>query len=125
MPELPEVEAARRAVEEHCKGLKIKKSIIANDFKVIDGVSSEDFEASILGKTIVAAHRKGKHMWIQLDSPPFPTFQFGEIGRLLFSFYKRNEIYRKYLDMKLDSFMECWYPSENKLIVFYCYTEEY
>nr|GMD07597.1 formamidopyrimidine-DNA glycosylase isoform X2 [Ipomoea batatas] len=80
MPELPEVEAARRAVEEHCTGLKIKKAIIANDFKVIDGVSSEDFEASILGKTIVAAHRKGKHMWIQLDSPPFPTFQFGMAG---------------------------------------------
>ncbi|XP_019169951.1 PREDICTED: formamidopyrimidine-DNA glycosylase isoform X2 [Ipomoea nil] len=80
MPELPEVEAARRAVEEHCTGLKIKKSIIADDVKVIDGVSSQDFEASILGKTIVAAHRKGKHMWIQLDSPPFPTFQFGMAG---------------------------------------------
>ncbi|CAH9075726.1 unnamed protein product [Cuscuta epithymum] len=80
MPELPEVEAARRAVEDNCKGLKIVKSKIADDPKVIDGVSPEDFEASLTGKSIVAAHRKGKNMWIQLDSPPFPTFQFGMAG---------------------------------------------
>lgn len=77
MPELPEVEAARRAVEEHCVGKKITKAVIANDSKVIDGVSPSDFEASLLGKTIVSAHRKGKNMWLQLDSPPFPSFQFG------------------------------------------------
>ncbi|XP_034682801.1 formamidopyrimidine-DNA glycosylase-like isoform X1 [Vitis riparia] len=79
MPELPEVEAARRAVEEHCVG-KITKAVIANDSMVIDGVSPSDFEASLLGKTIVSAHRKGKNMWLQLDSPPFPSFQFGMAG---------------------------------------------
>ena len=77
MPELPEVEAARRAVEDHCVCKKITKAVAANDPKVIDGVSSSDFEASLVDKTIVAAHRKGKNMWIQLDSPPFPSFQFG------------------------------------------------
>ncbi|GLT95329.1 hypothetical protein SLE2022_130180 [Rubroshorea leprosula] len=80
MPELPEVEAARRAVEEHCLGKKIKKAVIANDPKVIDGVSPSDFETSLVGKTIVSAHRKGKNMWLQLDSPPFPSFQFGMTG---------------------------------------------
>uniref|UniRef100_A0A7C9DN86 Formamidopyrimidine-DNA glycosylase catalytic domain-containing protein n=1 Tax=Opuntia streptacantha TaxID=393608 RepID=A0A7C9DN86_OPUST len=82
MPELPEVEAARSAVADHCIGKKIVRAIIANDPKVIDGVSPSDFEASILNKTIVAAHRKGKNMWIQLDSPPFPTFQFGMTGAI-------------------------------------------
>ena len=82
MPELPEVEAARRAVEEHCLGKKIKKAIIANDTKVIDSVSASDFEAALLGKTIISAHRKGKNLWLHLDSPPFPSFQF---GTLLFS----------------------------------------
>jgi len=77
MPELPEVEAARRAVEENCVGKKITKCIVADDSKVIDAVSRSDFEASVLGKLIVAAHRKGKNMWLQLDSPPFPSFQFG------------------------------------------------
>ncbi|GFP92015.1 formamidopyrimidine-DNA glycosylase [Phtheirospermum japonicum] len=80
MPELPEVEAARRALEEHCVGKKIWKSTVADDTKVIDGVSSKDFETALVGKTIVAAHRKGKNMWLQLDSPPFPSFQFGMAG---------------------------------------------
>ncbi|KAM5578671.1 formamidopyrimidine-DNA glycosylase [Rosa sericea] len=80
MPELPEVEAARRAIEENCVGKKITKAIVADDSKVIDGVSRADFEASLLGKTIVSAHRKGKNMWLQLDSPPFPSFQFGMAG---------------------------------------------
>ncbi|XP_024631712.1 formamidopyrimidine-DNA glycosylase isoform X2 [Medicago truncatula] len=80
MPELPEVEAARRAVEENCIGKKITKCIVADDNKVIDGVSREEFEASVVGKKIVAARRKGKNMWLQLDSPPFPSFQFGMAG---------------------------------------------
>lgn len=80
MPELPEVEAARRAIEDNCLGKKIVKSLIAEDSKVIKGVSPKDFEASLNGKTIVAAHRKGKNMWLQLDSPPFPSFQFGRVS---------------------------------------------
>lgn len=71
------MEAARRALEEHCVGKKITKSTVADDPKVIDGVSPKDFEAALVGKTIVSAHRKGKNMWLQLDSPPFPSFQFG------------------------------------------------
>ncbi|XP_054784953.1 LOW QUALITY PROTEIN: formamidopyrimidine-DNA glycosylase [Prosopis cineraria] len=82
MPELPEVEAARRAVEDNCIGKKIKKVIIADDSKVIDGVSRSEFEASLSGKTIVAARRKGKNMWLELDSPPFPSFQFGMAGAI-------------------------------------------
>ncbi|GMI93939.1 MUTM homolog, MUTM homolog-1, FORMAMIDOPYRIMIDINE-DNA GLYCOSYLASE 2 [Hibiscus trionum] len=82
MPELPEVEAARRAVEENCLGKKIKRAIIANDSKVIEGVSSSEFESAVVGKTIVSAHRKGKNLWLELDSPPFPTFQFGMAGAI-------------------------------------------
>ncbi|XP_008454183.2 formamidopyrimidine-DNA glycosylase isoform X2 [Cucumis melo] len=82
MPELPEVEAARRAIEEHCVGKVIKKAVIADDTKVIDGVSPSDFEASLLGKTILSAHRKGKHLWLRLDSPPFPAFHFGMAGAI-------------------------------------------
>ncbi|XP_004486650.1 formamidopyrimidine-DNA glycosylase isoform X2 [Cicer arietinum] len=82
MPELPEVEAARRAVEENCVGKKITKCIVADDSKVIEGISRSEFEASVVGKTIVAARRKGKNMWLQLDSPPFPSFQFGMAGAI-------------------------------------------
>lgn len=77
MPELPEVEAARRAIQDNCVGKRIKKSTVADDPKVIDGVSPSVFESSLNGKTIIAAHRKGKNLWLLLDSPPFPSFQFG------------------------------------------------
>ncbi|CAH8357701.1 unnamed protein product [Eruca vesicaria subsp. sativa] len=82
MPELPEVEAARRAIEENCLGKKINRVIIADDNKVIDGISPSDFQNSILGKTIVSARRKGKNLWLELDSPPFPSFQFGMAGAI-------------------------------------------
>lgn len=96
MPELPEVEAARRAIEDNCVGKRITKAIIADDPKVIDGVSRADFEASLLGKTIVSAHRKGKSMWLRLDSPPFPSFQFGAVSTLSLSLlliYYDNVVY--------------------------------
>ncbi|XP_020270638.1 formamidopyrimidine-DNA glycosylase isoform X2 [Asparagus officinalis] len=80
MPELPEVEAARRAIQENCINKRIRTSTIADDPKVIGGVSPSEFQSSINGKTIVAAHRKGKNLWLQLDSPPFPSFQFGMTG---------------------------------------------
>ncbi|KAF5466793.1 hypothetical protein F2P56_016689 [Juglans regia] len=97
MPELPEVEAARRAVEENCLGKKIKKAVIANDPKVVDGVTPSDFEAALLGKTVIAAHRKGKNLWLQLDSPPFPSFQFGMAGAIYIkgvavTTYKRSAV---------------------------------
>ncbi|XP_023645641.1 formamidopyrimidine-DNA glycosylase isoform X2 [Capsella rubella] len=82
MPELPEVEAARRAIEDNCIGKKIKRVIIADDSKVIDGISPSDFQNSVLGKTIVSARRKGKNLWLELDSPPFPSFQFGMAGAI-------------------------------------------
>ncbi|KAJ0785287.1 putative DNA-(apurinic or apyrimidinic site) lyase, DNA-formamidopyrimidine glycosylase [Helianthus annuus] len=83
-PELPEVEASRRAIAENCIGKKIIRSVLADDDDayVIDGVSRSGFEASLTGKTIVGAHRKGKIMWIELDSPPFPLFQFGSAGAI-------------------------------------------
>ncbi|XP_042061933.1 formamidopyrimidine-DNA glycosylase-like isoform X2 [Salvia splendens] len=92
MPELPEVEAARRALAENTIGKKIIKAIVADDSKVIDGVSPKDFEAALVGKTILAVHRKGKNMWIQLDSPPFPSFQFGMAGAV----YIKGVVVTKY-----------------------------
>ncbi|XP_020579417.1 formamidopyrimidine-DNA glycosylase isoform X3 [Phalaenopsis equestris] len=80
MPELPEVEAARRAIAEHCVGKKVRRSVVADDSKVIEGISPSELESALTGKTIVAALRKGKNLWLRLDSPPFPSFQFGMTG---------------------------------------------
>ncbi|CAN6360292.1 unnamed protein product [Urochloa humidicola] len=97
MPELPEVEAARRALQEHCVGKRIVRCAAAEDTKVIDGVARDRLEAALVGRTIAAARRKGKNLWLELDSPPHPTFQFGMAGAIYIkgvelSKYKRSAV---------------------------------
>ncbi|CAN6337770.1 unnamed protein product [Urochloa humidicola] len=97
MPELPEVEAARRALQEHCAGKRIVRCAAAEDTKVIDGVARDRLEAALVGRTIAAARRKGKNLWLELDSPPHPTFQFGMAGAIHIkgvelSKYKRSAV---------------------------------
>ncbi|KAK3134197.1 hypothetical protein QOZ80_6AG0546180 [Eleusine coracana subsp. coracana] len=83
MPELPEVEAARRALEAHCLGRRIARCVVADDDKVVvAGVGRVAFERAMVGKTIVAARRRGKNLWLHLDAPPFPSFQFGMAGAI-------------------------------------------
>lgn len=77
MPELPEVEAAKRLLDSHCLGATIVKAVVDNDTKVIDGVTPAALQESLTGKKILSTHRKGKHLWLKLDSPPWPSFQFG------------------------------------------------
>ncbi|KAG8075163.1 hypothetical protein GUJ93_ZPchr0006g45462 [Zizania palustris] len=85
MPELPEVETARRALEAHCVGRRIARCAVADDTKVVvvgDGVTRVAFERAMVGRTIVAARRRGKNLWLRLDAPPFPSFQFGMAGAI-------------------------------------------
>ncbi|RLN12668.1 formamidopyrimidine-DNA glycosylase-like [Panicum miliaceum] len=78
MPELPEVEAARRA---HCVGRRIARCAVADDAKVVVAPAGRAaFERAMVGRTIVAARRKGKNLWLQLDAPPFPSFQFDRLS---------------------------------------------
>ncbi|KAM3373314.1 hypothetical protein ACQJBY_019989 [Aegilops geniculata] len=97
MPELPEVEAARLALEEHCVGKRVVRCSAAEDTKVIDGVAPSRLEAALVGRTIAAARRKGKNLWLLLDSPPSPSFQFGMAGAIYIkgvelSKYKRSAV---------------------------------
>ncbi|KAF8658521.1 hypothetical protein HU200_058978 [Digitaria exilis] len=83
MPELPEVEAARRALQAHCVGRRITRCAVADDTKVVVAAAGRAaFERAMVGRTIVAARRKGKNLWLQLDAPPFPSFQFGMAGAI-------------------------------------------
>uniref|UniRef100_A0A7I4EJ83 Formamidopyrimidine-DNA glycosylase catalytic domain-containing protein n=1 Tax=Physcomitrium patens TaxID=3218 RepID=A0A7I4EJ83_PHYPA len=83
MPELPEVEAAKRLLDSHCLGATIVKAVVDNDTKVIDGVTPAALQESLTGKKILSTHRKGKHLWLKLDSPPWPSFQFGMSGAVI------------------------------------------
>eukprot|EP00250_Pteridium_aquilinum_P009428 c18662_g1_i1 orf=62-1495(+) len=92
MPELPEVEAARRAVHESCCGRRILQASVADDNNVIDGVTPSALESALVGRTVLAVHRKGKNLWLELDARPWPSFQFGMTG----AFYIKGKEITKY-----------------------------
>lgn len=95
MPELPEVEAARRLMHSYSLGGIISKAFVDNDVKVIDGVTPAALQEALIGKKIVAAHRKGKHMWLELNSGPHISFQFGMSGAIIVKGVK-GPLYRNF-----------------------------
>jgi formamidopyrimidine-DNA glycosylase len=80
MPELPEVETARRRAQRALRGRRIARVAVAHDPIVFDGVAPERFAAALRGRRVLGVHRKGKHLWMELDRPPFPLFHFGMTG---------------------------------------------
>ena len=80
MPELPEVEAARRVIQRVALGRRIVAVRCADDRIVFQGVSPAQVRRSLLGRRIRAVHRRGKHLWLELDRRPWPIFHFGMTG---------------------------------------------
>jgi formamidopyrimidine-DNA glycosylase len=80
MPELPEVEAARHLVRRVAVGRRIVAVRCADDSIVYEGVTPARFRRTLLGRHVLAAHRWGKHLWLELDRPPWPCFHFGMTG---------------------------------------------
>jgi formamidopyrimidine-DNA glycosylase len=80
VPELPEVEAARRLLTRSAVGRRIVGVRAAPDSIVFQGVSPARIRHALLGRRIVAARRHGKHLWVELDRRPWPCFHFGMAG---------------------------------------------
>ena len=80
MPELPEVERSRRLAERCLAGKRIVKVATANDTIVYEGVTPRRFAATLRSQRVAAVHRRGKHLWLELDHRPWPTFHFGMTG---------------------------------------------
>jgi formamidopyrimidine-DNA glycosylase len=80
MPELPEVEVARRIAERTLVGQTIARVTAADDRIVYSGVTPRRFAAAVRGRRVKAAHRRGKHLWLELDRRPWPLFHFGMGG---------------------------------------------
>ena len=80
MPELPEVEAARRLLTRSAVGRRIVAARVAPDPIVFQGVSPARIRRALVGRRVVAAHRHGKHLWLELDQRPWPCFHFGMSG---------------------------------------------
>lgn len=80
MPELPEVERARRLAEEVGGGRRILRAICARDPIVFDGVSRRRFQRALVNRRVRHVKRWGKHIWFELDERPWPLFHFGMTG---------------------------------------------
>ena len=68
MPELPEVEVVRRGLARHVVDRTIAHVDVAHPRAVrrhIEG--GGDFAARLVGRTITAARRRGKYLWLELD----------------------------------------------------------
>ena len=86
MPELPDVEAERRRLRRWLGGRRLVAVIVAEDPIVYAGLSPRAFAAALRGRRVRAAHRRGKHLWLELDRRPWPAFHFGMTG--WFHFYR-------------------------------------
>jgi len=82
MPELPEVETARRDVERAACGHRISRVSTVDDTIVYEGVRADAVAAALTGRTLVGLDRHGKHLWMKLDRRPWPMFHFGMTGWL-------------------------------------------
>ena len=82
MPELPELERARRLAERIAVGRTIVKVTCARDEIVFEGVSPARMRRALARRTVHAARRRGKQLWLELDRRPWPVFHFGMTGGL-------------------------------------------
>lgn len=79
MPELPEVEAARRLIERKCVGKRVAKATCADDDKVVQGCSPRDVEKAFQGRVITAAHRRAKYFFLETDGGNHALFHLGMV----------------------------------------------
>src|SRR5262245_35443404 len=82
MPELPEVEAARRAAAAVARGRRIVDVVVTDDPIVFERIAPERIRRALLGRRVRAVRRHGKHFWLELDRQPWLTAHFGMAGGL-------------------------------------------
>jgi formamidopyrimidine-DNA glycosylase len=80
VPELPEVEAARRSAERVARGRRIAGVWCGDDPIVFERVPAARFRRALLGRRVRAVKRHGKHLWLELDRRPWPCLHFGMTG---------------------------------------------
>ncbi|MCZ2816684.1 bifunctional DNA-formamidopyrimidine glycosylase/DNA-(apurinic or apyrimidinic site) lyase [Modestobacter sp. VKM Ac-2984] len=70
MPELPEVEVVRRGLERWVAGRTIRQVEVHHPRAVRRHLEGADhFVAALTGRTLTAAHRRGKYLWLPLAEP--------------------------------------------------------
>lgn len=84
MPELPEVEVVRLGLEKHVVGQRIE-SVEVHHLRAVRRhlAGRHDFADRLTGGTITAASRRGKYLWLPLDSGDAVLAHLGMSGQLL------------------------------------------
>lgn len=82
MPELPEVERARAAIEQGGLHREIA-SVDDGDTWVCRPHSPGEIDSALCGHRLTAAHRRGKAMWVETDEGPILGLHLGMAGRIV------------------------------------------
>jgi formamidopyrimidine-DNA glycosylase len=82
VPELPEVETARRLATRVAVGRRIVGVWCAADHLVVEGATPARVAAALRDRRVRAARRHGKHLWLELDRRPWLLMHFGMTGGL-------------------------------------------
>ncbi|MGH3738298.1 MAG: bifunctional DNA-formamidopyrimidine glycosylase/DNA-(apurinic or apyrimidinic site) lyase [Micromonosporaceae bacterium] len=86
MPELPEVETVRAGLEKWVVGRRITAVRVLHPRPVRrHPAGPEDFAAVLRGRTITGARRRGKFLWLPLDSGDAVLGHLGMSGQMLLS----------------------------------------
>ena len=81
MPELAEVETARRHADQLLRGRTIRDVDFAADDKIFfKFVKSGDVRRTLKGARITGTGRRGKYFWFELNRKPWPMFHLGMSG---------------------------------------------
>ncbi|RJK98246.1 bifunctional DNA-formamidopyrimidine glycosylase/DNA-(apurinic or apyrimidinic site) lyase [Vallicoccus soli] len=84
MPELPEVETVRRGLERYVVGRRVRDVQVLHPRAVRrHPAGEEDFAALLEGRVLEAALRRGKYLWLPLDSGDALVGHLGMSGQLL------------------------------------------
>jgi formamidopyrimidine-DNA glycosylase len=84
VPELPEVEVVRVGLETHVVGRTITAVDVLHPRPVRrHPAGPTDFAAALAGRRITAAHRRGKYLWLPLDTGDAILAHLGMSGQML------------------------------------------
>jgi formamidopyrimidine-DNA glycosylase len=84
MPELPEVEVVRRGLDAHVTGRTITAVEVLNLRAVRrHEPGPADFAGRLAGRSVVAASRRGKYLWLELDGAEAIIAHLGMSGQML------------------------------------------
>ncbi len=84
MPELPEVEVVRRGLEAHVVGHRLASVEVLHPRPVRRHLAGVDhFCAALTDREVVAARRRGKYLWLPLDSGDALLAHLGMSGQML------------------------------------------